>query len=260
MQPSSNPLVLVVSAILFSAVMAEARQGQTPSPATVAAAVQSKTEGILTDRLAEGHLSIWKSITAVVFAKDKTGQLKHPRLFALWEKVDTNGHVVFVELVSQQGAYGGPAGKFRIETLDPGGKRHISSIRLNLPTIERAAVDEGERRDDGCLPFAGLGNKERYAEVLGHELAHAATILGDREFLRLYQDLEREAGEYHCCLASPDRRVDELEMRLAKIQHLTREFERPARSAELEIWRELLNGRGRIGNIQKIAVRLPRQN
>jgi hypothetical protein len=249
MQPSSNPLVLVVSAILFSAFVAEARQGQILRTATVRATAQSKTEGILTDRLAKGHLSIWKSITAVVFAKDKTGQLKHPKLFDLWQKVDMSGHVVFVELVSQEGAYGGNAGKFRIETLDPGGKRHISSIRLNLRTIERAAVDEGERREDGCLPFAGLGNKERYAEVLGHELAHAATILCDREFLRLYQDLEREAGEYHRCLAGQDRQVDELEMRLAKIQRLTREFEWPARSAELEICRELVTGRGRISKI-----------
>jgi hypothetical protein len=249
MQSSSNLLVLAVSAILFSAVKAEARQVQIPGSASVPAAAQSKTEGILTDRLAKGHLSIWKSITAVVFAKDKTGQLKHPRLFDLWQKVDMSGHVVFVELVSQEGAYGGTAGKFRIEILDPAGKRHISSIRLNLRTIERAAADEGERREDGYLPFAGLGNKERYAEVLGHELAHAATILGDQDFFRLYQDLEREAGEYHRCLAGPDPSADELELRLAKIQRLTREFERPARSAELEICRELLNGRGRIGKV-----------
>jgi len=248
MQYSSNLLVLAASALLFPAVEAEARQTQNPSPASAPAAAQGKTAGILTARLAQGNLSIWKSITAVVFSKDKTGQLKHPKLYGLWQQVDTSGHAVFIELVGQEEAYGSQAGRFRIETLDPGGKRHACSIRLNLRTIERAAADEGERREDGCLPFAGLGNKERYAEVLGHELAHAATILGDREFLRLYQDLEREAGEYDRCLAGPDRRADELEIRLAKIQRLTREFERPARSAELEIWRELLNGRGRIGN------------
>ena len=250
MQSSSNPLVLMVSAILFSAVMAEARQTQNPGPASAPAAAQSKRGGILTDRLAKRHLSIWKSITAVVFAKDKMGQLKHPKLFDLWQRVDTSGHVVFVELVSREEGYGSQAGIFRVETLDPGRKRHTCSIRLNLPTIERAAIDEASRREDGCLPFAGLGKKERYAEVLGHELAHAVTILGDREFLRLYQDLERESGEYHRCLAGPDGRVDELEMRLANIQRLTREFERPARSAELEICRELLTGRGRTGNIQ----------
>jgi hypothetical protein len=111
-----------------------------------------------------------------------------------------------------------------------------------LPTIERAAVDEGERRKDGCLPFAGLRNIERYAEVLGHELAHAATVFGDREFLMLYQDLEREAGEYQVCLAGRDRHDEELELRLNRIQRLSREFERPAQSVELEIWRELLNG------------------
>ena len=245
MQNSSNLLVLAVSTILYAAFMAEARQGQIPSPATVPAAAQSKKEGILTDRLAKEHLPIWKSITAVVFAKDKTGQLKHPKLFDLWQQVDKSGHVVCVELVSQEGAYGSNAGKFKIEILDPAGKRHISSIRLNLRTIQRAAVDEGERREDGCLPFDGLGNKERYAEVLGHELTHAATILADPEFLRLYQDLEREAEEYDRCRASPDRQFEELEMRLAKIERVKREFERPARSSELEICRELLNGRSR---------------
>lgn len=256
MQPSSNLLVLAVSTLLFSAVEAEARQTPISGTAIAPAAAQSKTEGILTDRLAKGHLSIWKSITAVVFAKDKTGQLKHPKLFDLWQKVDKSGHVVFVELVSQEGAYGSQAGRFRIETLDPGGKLHTCSIRLNLRTIERAAVDEGERREDGCLPFAGLGNKERYAEVLGHELAHAATVFGDREFLRLYQDLEREAREYDRRLAGSDRRVDDFELRLDKIQRL---LEQPARSAELEIWRELLNGRVVSAIFRKIAERLPRK-
>jgi len=250
MQHSSNLLVLAASAILFSAMKAEARQNQISGPASAPAAALNKTEGILTDRIAKPHLSIWKSITAVVFAKDKTGQLKHPKLYGIWQQVDTSGHAVFVELVSEEGAYGGNAGKFRIETLDPTGKRHISSIRLNLRTIERAAIDKGERREDGCLPLAGLGNKERFAEVLGHELAHAAAVFGDRKFLRLYQDLAGEAEEYNRCAASPDRRDDELELRLDKIQRLSREIERPAESAELEIWRELLNGRGRTGSIR----------
>jgi len=81
--------------------------------------------------------------------------------------------------------------------------------------------------------------KERYAEVLGHELAHAATSWATGSSLRLYQDLG-ERGRKYDAVWSAGSPADELEMRLAKIERLTREFERPARSAELDICRELL--------------------
>jgi hypothetical protein len=251
MQRTSNFLILAANVFLFSAAQAhpEPRQIHVPGPASGPVSAPGKREGILTDRLSREHQSIWMAIRAVVFAKDKAGLLKRPKLQGLWQQVETSGHALYVEMVSRQEAAGSQAGRFRIEVLDPAGKRHISTIRLNLTIIERATVDPEARRKDGCLPFDGLGKIERYAEVLGHELAHAVSILGNQDSLRQYQDLDREVAEYQNCLAGPNRRVDELELRLNRIRRLLQEFERPAQSAELEIWRELLN-RVRVSKIE----------
>jgi hypothetical protein len=102
-------------------------------------------------------------------------------------------------------------------------------MRLNLGMIGRARICEANRRAGGFIPFAGLRKKERYAEVLGHELTHAVLLLLDADYLGLY--LQRKA-QFYC--SSPDSRL---------IDSLTSLIEGPAEAAEEEIWRELKAGR-----------------
>jgi hypothetical protein len=86
---------------------------------------------------------------------------------------------------------------------------------------------------------------ERYAQVFGHELAHAALQFGDPAYDHLCQELERERAAF---LSTSQRNrmgntYDEsTRQRLTRLQLLTEQIEKPAQSAEVEIWRELLNG------------------
>ena len=93
----------------------------------------------------------------------------------------------------------------------PNGARHVAKIRLNLDTIRKAYVAKKARLANGLIPFAGLSTTERYAEVLGHELAHAVGILLDQDYFQLYQELEREVAEYESLLQNPKRMPEDLE-------------------------------------------------
>jgi hypothetical protein len=194
---------------------------------------------ILTDRLLRGDQRIWNSIRKIVLAQDKQGRPKHPKLYDLWCTLEESGHEVFFELIDRGLTYSSQAGKFTIERLDPSGRQHICAIRLNLSAIRQAYTKADAMRTDGFLPMAKLGEKERYAEVLGHEMAHAAGILLDPDYFQLYQDLQNEVAEYERHLMIQDGMSDDLGEHLSKIKAMQRAFEKPAEAAEVEIWREL---------------------
>jgi hypothetical protein len=130
--------------------------------------------GIDTSRLSRAHLRVWRSILDIVMAKDKAGRFLHPTLYGLYHQADSSGHVIRIDLSDEESLT--QNGEFKIETLDPKGASHVTTIRLYLATIERAYVGESARYSNGLIPFAGLRTKQRYTEVLGHELAHAATV------------------------------------------------------------------------------------
>ena len=125
---------------------------------------------IVTDGMSRKHLDVWESIVDIVMAQDKSGKYLHPTLQGLYHQAQTSGSVIRVELSEEESL--STAGRFIIEKLDPHGLRHVATIRLNLKTIQMAYVAKKTRLANGLIPFAGLGTKERYAEVLGHELAH----------------------------------------------------------------------------------------
>ena len=132
--------------------------------------------------------------------------------------------MIFVELSTQSSSYSS-LGWCRIVSQAESPQNTTLVMRLNLGMIERTRVSERNRRADGFIPFAGLGRRDRYAEVLGHELTHALRLLLDADYMDLYR--ERKAK---LCSRSPDNR---------SIDSLTSLIERPAESAEVEIWREL---------------------
>ncbi len=191
--------------------------------------------GIVTDCTSPAQRRTWQSIVDIIAAKGKKGQLLHPALHGLYHQADTSGHLIRIELSEVESMT--RAGRFIIEKVDPENRRHEVRIRLNLATIRRTRVGEDVRRANGLIPFAGLSTNERYAEVLGHELAHAVAVFQSIEMLRLYEQLEKEMAELDEVgpSASDEDRLTYLE----KIEQLQRKIEEPAEAAELLIWREL---------------------
>src|SRR5215813_7361561 len=130
---------------------------------------------IITDRLTSKDLRRWNAIKRIVFAEDIEGQPLHPTMLSLWDKLERSGHVIYIEMRGTGRAISNTAGVFHIERLDPEGLRHVAIIRLYPETIDRAYVGPTAGAE-GFIPFQGLSKEERYAEVLGHEMAHAVHI------------------------------------------------------------------------------------
>lgn len=191
--------------------------------------------GIATDRLSNSQLRVWKSIIDVVMATDRKGSYLHPTLFAIYEEVASGGHLVRIEFAPDESQC--RAAEFILERPDPDGFRHVAVIRLNLATIRHAYVPGHARYTNGLIPFAGLRDTERYAEALGHELAHAVSIFQNSELLRVCLQLKKEAAELD--MNGLNAESAEQLQRLGRIAQLQRELEKPAEAAELHIWREL---------------------
>ncbi len=183
--------------------------------------------GIRTDRLTKSQLKAWESIMRIVLAKDKDGRPVHPKLVALYQLAAASGRAIFLELSTQRPTMCA-LGLCRIEHHTEGMPKEVVLIRLNLGMIDRAIASDSTRRADGFIPFAGLGKKERYAEVLGHELAHVVQLLANPDYRHLYWQRQTLADT-----GSKDIQV---------LRSLTRLIETPAEAAEVEIWLELVGG------------------
>src|SRR5262245_15155697 len=149
---------------------------------------------IITDRLAGKDLRRWEAIKRIVFAEDIEGQPLHPTLRGLWEKLERSGHTIYIEMRGMGRAISNTAGVFHIERLDPEGVRHVAIIRLYPEIIDRAYVGQNAGVE-GFIPFQGLSREERYAEVLGHEMAHAVHILCDPARARMVKEVVQETNE-----------------------------------------------------------------
>jgi hypothetical protein len=201
--------------------------------------------GLRTDRLSPRQLQAWNKIVSIVMAEDRDGQPLHPTLRQLWDSVDRSGHVVHVEIPDRTASRTYLAGRFAITRVDPEGKSHEGILILDLRVIDKLSTGAGATRAGGFIPFKGLGKNERYAELLGHELAHAAWHLASLERARLAQRLQGELEtEAQRVLRAGGRGPDEaLRERVAALDRLAREVEGPAEAAEVAIWKELQAGR-----------------
>jgi hypothetical protein len=182
--------------------------------------------GILTDRLTKSQLKAWKRILAVIFARDPQGRLLHPKLYGLYQDAETSGKGIRIELSTRISPYG-PVAWCKTRREADSAQEEPVVIRLNLGLIDGAVTSPLARRIDGFIPFAGLGKKERYAEALGHELAHAVGFLLNTEYMEYYQEIDRLKGA-----ADGGPKGEAIERLISLI-------EKPAESAELEIWQEL---------------------
>ncbi len=233
---------------IHTTTMAEARaeQGE-PKAVSISDPGAEMVTGIHTDRLSPQQLRVWETIKRIVFAKDTSGRFSHPKLLSLWQWVETSGHLIYVELPDPRDRCNHQAGRFRIEKADPGRQKYIAVIRLCLPVIDGARVRKRARNMDGFIQYEGLSREERYTEALGHELAHALWILGDRSHARLIEALDREVEEFNNRRREAVHGVawdEQARQSLSKIQSWIGEIETPAETAEVEVWQELLKGRG----------------
>ncbi len=202
--------------------------------------------GLITNRLSEKQLKEWKEIERLVFSEDSEGRSLHPILKRLWQWAESSPHAIYIELQYRSTYLGTNAGRFRIEHFDSTGKRHVAVIKLRPSVIDSAVSNETVARSSGFIPFYGLQRKERYAEVLGHELAHAYEILKDLKTARLaYEVIEQTnsllTAHYRQNKGKPISQ--RLMQRLDKRDSLLEEFESFADAVEEIVWDELIKSR-----------------
>ena len=242
---SSSVALLAALVAANPDVTAEEGLRKASKPADLAA---PSAPGIHVDRLSQKQLRAWKAIEATVFATDASGRLKHAKLCSLWQWVEKSGNLVHVELSDPMRNGDREAGKFLIEKSGFDGQKHIAVIRLCLRAIDEALVRKRVRGSGGFIRFEGLRKKERYAEVLGHELAHAVWALGDQDHARLLEELNAEVEKFERSRrrALNGAVLDEQERQsLYRIEFLMTQIETPAKAAEAEVWKELLESRGK---------------
>jgi hypothetical protein len=214
---------------------------------------RAHASGILEGRISPKDLKRWNAIKRIVFAQDFTGLPLHPTLRSLWEQLDRSGHTIYIELSSKTTGLSTTAGTFRIEVFDPSGINHVAVIRLYLATIDMASIELSAARSDGFIPFKGINREERYAEVLGHELAHAVHILSDLTLAQMVEEMIEQTNEefliqgrrYGYTNLNP-----EMMKRIESRDLLLRELEEPAERMERIIWSEILSGRKCQGSLQ----------
>ncbi len=207
-----------------------------------AGAAPAMETGIVLDRLNHEELRQWRSIEHVVNAAGPDGVPRYPTLRGLWEWAGHGGNAIYIELSSPDCAALGMAGRFLIERFDPRASRHVGVIRLCLANIDRRPTFGGGTRANGFVRLAGLRKRERYAEVLGHELAHAADAFASPERARMvYERVDTVSAQFMAHRAEHGNESLEpaLQHRLEQRDALVDELEAHADSIELLVWREL---------------------
>jgi hypothetical protein len=236
---SRSTLVRVVCVLATFAAATEATDAAAAGPAAM-------ETGVVLDRLSHEQLRQWRSIEHLVDASAPNGTPLYPTLSGLWEWALQSGNAIYIELASPDCGAKGTAGRFLIERFDPGASRHVGVIRLCLANIDRRPTFGGGTRANGFVRLAGLRKRERYAEVLGHELAHAAYAFASPERARMvYERVETVSAQFMAHRAEHGNEPLEpaLLRRLEQRDALLEELEAHADAIELLVWRELAKSR-----------------
>ncbi len=241
-------IMAAVPWVLLSFTFQPAIAQELPSRPEIIASIDKPAEpmGLLTSRLKPKQLAVWREIEQLVFAEDAERQALHPTLRLMWEWIETSGHSVYVELICSNRTSSSTAGHFSITNFDPSGERHVATIKLNLPNIDHAYIGPNAARKNGFIPFTNLKKEERYAEVLGHEMAHAIHILTNMERARtVVEIIERTNAmllKQHVSRKS-SALAPEMKHRLTRRDALLKELEAQAEEMELAVWKELNSGK-----------------
>jgi hypothetical protein len=203
---------------------------------------RASAANIITDRLTGRDLRRWNAIQRIIFAEDADGQPLHPMLRSLWDQLQRSGHTIYIEMRDSGRVVSNTAGVFLLERFDPEGVKHIAVIRLFPGNIDRAYTGPAAERHEGFVPFQGLSKEERYAEVFGHEMAHAVDILGDLARAERVQNLVQMTNDAFLAYGRKNGYAHiepEMQDRINKRDAFLLELEEPAEAAELVIWKEI---------------------
>lgn len=197
--------------------------------------------GIRLDRLSPGHLKLWEALRRVIVAENADGIPLHPKLRSLFEQLQTSNQTIYLEFDDPNTGCQCVVGQFLIEQLDTVSGRNVGVIKLYPKVIQHASTDPLATQKYRFVPLAGLNKLNRYAEVLGHEMAHAVDILFNQERASMVYDvLKRTDGVLEQRLHNKTF-APELESLLRERDAFLRELEHPALIAEEQVWRELTN-------------------
>ncbi len=239
------PLVLF-GCLCANVVAQESVSSLTLNPSKLTNAVPLKLPtGVVTERLSPKDLQRWNAIERIVFA-EQDGRPLHPTLRGLWEWIEASGHTVYIEFVKPGSAVTSTAGHFSLERLDKRGEQHVGVIQLNLNNIDLALVSRETQRPAGFIPFDQLNREERYAEVLGHEMAHAADILTSLDKTGRVEEMVEKTNElllHHRSLKPTEQLSVELKHRLNHRDTMLKALEATADKLEAAVWRELIAGK-----------------
>jgi hypothetical protein len=200
----------------------------------VLAGVPCAEAEIRTDRLSRRELKAWREIAAVALATDDRGRPLHPTLHRLWRDVEASRHVVHVELRRPSGS-SAIAGRFRIEALGPDGLLEATLV-LNLKVVDRVLIGSPDAQ---VVPFQAKSRVLRRAQVLGHELAHAAWAFAAPEQARLALDVQAHAERLAVLARTVGTSAPGFGEQVGASERLIRLLEEPALAAEKAIAAEL---------------------
>jgi hypothetical protein len=189
---------------------------------------------IRADGLSGRALRTWKAIVAVVESTDANGRALHPTLRGLYREIDSSPHVVRIVILRTRGS-SAIAGRFWLEESGADG-RHEASITLNLKAIDRVLTGSPDAQ---LVSFETLGRTERCAQVLGHELAHAAWTFADAQRVRLVAELQRRSLELARRARTEGVAAEGFSEAVEENERLVRLLEEPALAAERAITEEL---------------------
>ena len=193
---------------------------------------------IRTDRLSGGERKAWKQIVGIVMAVDSQERPLHPTLRQLWREVESSPHVLHIELRRLDGS-SAIAGRFRVEAQGPDGRLEATLI-LNLRVIDRVLTGSPDAQ---LVPFEVLGQAARRAQVLGHELAHAAWAFAAPEQARQAFEAQVAAERLAFVARTVGTAAPGFGERVEASARLIRRLEEPALAAEAAVAAELRHGR-----------------
>jgi len=216
------------------------RQVDSQTPILRQRAPSART-GLVLERLSERDLRQWREIEEVVAATVPGGAPRSETLRRLWEWARTTPHVIHVEIVEPSEVPNGIAGEFVVERVDPAKLSHTGLVRLCPGNIRNGRVATGPNMNVDFRRFDGLTDAaDRYAEVLAHELAHAAYVLESPERVARIEEAQRARQEFlDGRVYSLDRIPSQLRRRLEASRAALEDVERQAEAVEARVLAEL---------------------
>jgi hypothetical protein len=165
-------------------------------------------------------------------------------LKSLLEQLQTSDHSVYLEFDDSLAGCRCTAGKFSIERVEREGSRNVAVIKLYLRIIDHASAPSRANLKGGFAPLAGLNKLDRYAEVFGHEMAHAVDVLFSPERVKWVDEVLRKSDQViQQRLRRKGRIEPEMQLALQEREVFLHELEKPAEIAEAMVWRELVESR-----------------